>query len=256
MKADYIKYMNTTKHIWERHNFDGGNTNNTQVNLGEGYEVKFESQTNHTFTGMPGAMINYDNDIGFVGFDHSDEATSLSVTIIPNGDVNITWQEPSCMEIEGWYKIYHSNTRDGFFGTFGIDYYPTSLAIDFGINFFIHNGSMANNPGTRLYYMVIPFNSTGFMGSGTYSIGIWTEEYLSEYDTFGIPLKLSNNYTADWYCDQIPNSVGINYHNYLAQRWDWHSARMPKGAYDPVLVMTEGYQISTSKGTKYIFIGL
>jgi hypothetical protein len=256
MKADYIKYMNTTTHTWERHNFDDGNTNNIQMNLGEGYEVKFNDQINHTFTGMPGAMINYDDDIGFVGFDHIAEANSLSVSIESNGDVNITWQEPSGMKAGDRYKIFHSNTRDGFFGTFGIDYYTTSPAIDFGKNYFTHIGAMANNPGTRLYYMVIPFNSTGFMGSGTYSIGIWTEEYLYQYDTFGIPLKLSNNYTADWYCDQIPNSVGINYHNDLAQRWDWHSARMPKGAYDPILMMTEGYQISTSNATKYSFIGL
>lgn len=256
MNADYIKYMNTTTHIWEIHNFGDGNSNNTQMILGEGYEVKFGNQTNYTFTGMPGAMISYDDNIGFMGFDHSNEAKSLSVSIELNGDVNLTWEEPSGMEVGDWYVIYHSNARDGFFGTFGYDYNLSCPAIDFGINYFTHNGAMANNPGARLYYMVVPLNSTGVMGSGTYSIGIWTEEYLSEYDTFGIPLKLSNNYTADWFCDQIPDTVGINYHNYMKQRWDWHSERMPQGAYDLILKMTEGYQISTSNTTKYSFIGV
>ncbi|MEE9152440.1 MAG: hypothetical protein V3U20_11510, partial [Thermoplasmata archaeon] len=61
--------------------------------------------------------------------------------------------------------------------------------------------------------------------------------------------------TADWYCDNIPDTVGINYFIYYQQRWGWHSTRMPAGAYDPILEMTEGYQISTSGPTKFTFIG-
>jgi hypothetical protein len=77
-----------------------------------------------------------------------------------------------------------------------------------------------------------------------------------QYDTFGIPLKQSNYQTADWYCDKIPDTVGINYYIYSEQRWCWHSKRMPAGAYDPTLVMTEGYQISTLNATKFTFIGV
>ena len=104
--------------------------------------------------------------------------------------------------------------------------------------------------------MVVPFNTRGIRGSSTYSIGIWTEEFQAEYDTFGIPLKLSSNQTADWYCDNIPDTVGINYYIVNEQRWSWHPKRMPAGAFDPILVMTEGYQISTSNITKYSFIGI
>jgi len=107
----------------------------------------------------------------------------------------------------------------------------------------------------QYYYMVVPVNETGFIGASTYSIGIWTEEYLSGYDTFGIPLKQSFIETADWYCDKIPDSVGINYYIRNEQRWGWHSTRMPAGAYDPILEMTEGYQISTWGITKFTFIG-
>jgi len=103
--------------------------------------------------------------------------------------------------------------------------------------------------------MVVPFNTLGIRGASTYSIGVWTEEYLTEYDTFGIPLKMKIDNTVDWYCDNIPNTVGFNYFIYGEQRWVWHSTRMPEGAYDPVLVMAEGYQISTSSTTKYTFIG-
>ncbi len=104
--------------------------------------------------------------------------------------------------------------------------------------------------------MVVPFDASGIRGASTYSIGIWTEEFLSQYDTFGLPLQLSAYQTADWYCDNIPDAVGINYYNHSEQRWCWHSRRMPAEAYDPILEMTEGYQISTSNATKFIFIGV
>ena len=100
------------------------------------------------------------------------------------------------------------------------------------------------------------FNGSGFKGAGTYSIGIWTEELLDRYDTFGIPLKQSFNETVDWYCENIPDSMGINYFNNIYQQWRWHAKRMPKGAFDPILVMAEGYQISTSGTTKFTFVGV
>ncbi len=255
MKAEYIKYIDPTTHIWRKHDFGYGTTNNTQMKLGEGYEVEFKSQTYFTFTGMPGAMISYDDDNGFLGFNPDIEARSLEVSIKSNGDVNLTWKEPGSMS-DGWYKVYYSNKRDGFFGEFNSDYFLAPPLINFGINVATHYGAQANNPNARLYYMVVPFNASGVRGSSTYTIGIWTEEYLSQYDTFGIPLKMDGNQTADWYCDNIPDTVGINYYIYSEQRWCWHSTRMPEGAYDPTLVMIGGYQISTSGTTKFTFIGV
>ena len=81
-------------------------------------------------------------------------------------------------------------------------------------------------------------------------------EYLDDYDTLGIPLKMSSKNSADWYCDNIPDTVGINYYIYSHQRWGWHSEEMPPGVYDPKLEMTEGYQISTSIATKFTYIGM
>jgi len=105
--------------------------------------------------------------------------------------------------------------------------------------------------------MVVPFISgTGERGVSSYTLGVWTASYLDQYDTFGIPLKPSSNQTADWYCDNIPDTVGINYYVNSPQRWSWHSTRMPPGAYDPLLEMTEGYQISTLSATKFTFIGV
>jgi TolB protein len=255
MNADYIRYMNATTRRWMTHNYGDGTTNNTQMKVGEGYEVKFGSQSIYTVTGIPGAMIGYDDDSGFIGFNHTTEANNLIVTIEPNGDVNLAWPEPSSMN-NGWYEIYFSNKRDGFFGIINVSYFPVCNPVIYGNNSIIHLNALVNKSGTRIYYMVVPFNGSGIKGSSTYSLGIWTEEYLSHYDTFGIPLKLNNNNTADEFCDIIPNVVGLNYYNVSAQRWCWHSTKMPSGAYDPKLMMTEGYQISTSNTTKFTFIGI
>jgi hypothetical protein len=254
MNATYIKWMNSTTHTWMKHG-DGGN-NNTEIIVGEGYGVKFSNQTNYTFIGLPGAMISFDNDTGFLGFNTSSDAKNLTVSVEPDGNVIITWQEPISMSIGGWYDIYYSNSRDGFFKTLDEDYFLACPIVNYGNNTATHIDAQAINPGSRLYYMVVPFNSSGARGSSTYSIGIWTEEYSGGYDTFGIPLKMKNNYAADWYCDNIPYTVGINYFNYSHQEWWWHSTRMPKGAFDPILEMTIGYQISTLNVTKVTFIGV
>jgi hypothetical protein len=254
MNASYIKWMNMTTHTWMQHD-KGDSGNNTLLELGEGYEVKFDSQTKYTFCGIPGAMIIYDDDSEFSGFNPITEADILEASVELNGNVTLTWQEPSSMISGDWYEVYYSNTRDGFFRTHGIDYELVGPSIGFGTNTTTISGLGANDPGAKLYFIVVPFNISGVRGSSTYSIGIWTEEYLAGYDTIGIPLKLSNFQTADWYCDNIPDTIGINYYVYSEQRWGWHSTRMPEEAFDPIFEITEGYQISTSNATKFTFIG-
>ncbi len=255
MNADHIKYINKTTHNWMKHEFGDGAANDTQMVLGEGYEVKFTEQTNYTFTGMPGAMIIYDENKGFFGFNSSSEARNLTISIMPNGDVNLTWQQPINMN-EGWFEVFYSHNRDGFFGILNEDYFSAVSSVNFGNTQALHVGAQANDPGSRLYYMVVPFNASGMRGTGTYSIGIWTEDYQSGYDTLGIPLKLNYSQTADWYCDKISDTVGMNYYIYGEQRWGWHSKRMQGGAYDTILEMAEGYQISTSSITKFTFVGV
>jgi hypothetical protein len=69
-------------------------------------------------------------------------------------------------------------------------------------------------------------------------------------------LKTEDVYNVDWYCDNIPDTVGINYIHPDYRMWFWHSTRMPDGVFDTILEMTEGYQISTSSSTKFTFIGV
>ena len=249
MGADCIRWMDPTTRTWNKHG-DGG-VNDTQLEGGKGYEVNFDKQVNYTFTGMPGAMIKYDDDSGFLGFDPDSGAKHLTATVDPfTGNVTLSWTQPLGMDGDDTYKVYRSTTRDGFDK-------GTAMLLDtliYGDEIYIDPG-VASSPG-QYYYMIVPFNETGIIGASTYSIGIWIEDYLSGYDTLGIPLKQSFIETADWYCDNIPDTVGMNYYIVNEQRWGWHSERMPALAYDPVIVMTEGYQISTSIATKFIFIGV
>jgi parallel beta-helix repeat protein len=256
MNASYIKWMNLTTHTWMRHD-RGSSENNSIIEIGKGYEIGFlgkSIQTSYTFTGMSGAMILYD-DVPF-GFDATPlagNANNLSATVDSGGNVTLNWTQPTNMGSGDQYYVLRSTSRDGFWGTEGMNY--TQLAVlPFDILSYQDIGNATAS--TEYYYMIVPVNlSTGKRGVSSYSIGVWTAGYLDQYDTFGIPLKPSNYQTADWFCDNIPDTVGINYYIYSQQRWGWHSTRMPAGAYDPVLEMTEGYQISTSSATKFTFIG-
>jgi hypothetical protein len=251
MNADYVKWMDPMTHVWNKHG-DGG-VNDTQLEVGKGYEVRFGSPTKYTFMGMPGAMIRY-NTGSFLGFDYNSDAKSVSAAVNPiSGDVTITWSATSDLSTVQ-YHVYYSTTRDGFHGTRGVDYILLAMT-PFGTEIAVHPNAVLPAIHTQFYYMVIPLNATDAEGATTYSIGVWTAIYLAEYDTMGVPLLLTSYPTADWYCD-ADNVVGINYFIDSNQRWSWHSERMPQGAFDPQLLMAEGYQISTSNITRYTFIGI
>jgi hypothetical protein len=251
MNASYIKWMDPKTHTWMKH---GDNSvNDTQMEVGKGYEVKFDSTSKYTFLGLPGAMIRF-NSGTYVGFDYNTDAKSLSATVDPlTGNVTLTWNHPSYMGVNDSYVVYYSETRDGFHSRNPNNYSLLNI-LPCCTNVTVHPGVAL--PGTQHYYMVVPVNDTRGEGASTYSIGVWTEGYTEQYDTMGIPLILSGYKTVDVYCDEIDNTVGINYFDISVQKWSWHSLRMPKGAYDPILKMTEGYQISTSDTTKCTFIGI
>jgi hypothetical protein len=259
MNASYIKYLDSINHTWKQHNLGDGNTNKSQMKLGEGYEVKFERQTTYTFTGMPAAMISYDDiSLGFDATPDSGDAQNLIAWVNGDGNVILLWIIPDNTNMNDTYSVIRSEKRDGFWGTEDVDYegiYCISGCTPGVVHSFMDSGIA--KPGTEYYYMIVPINeSTGEIGVSSYSVGVWTEEYWEGYDTIGLPLKVGNSQCADWYCDNIEYSKGINYYNVTCQEWWWHSTAMPEEAFDPLLKMTEGYQISTSNVTNFTFIGV
>jgi hypothetical protein len=248
MGARYIKWMNPATNKWMQHG--DGFINDATLEVGRGYEVAFDTATDYTFTGMPAAMIRHEL-VGFAGFDYSTSAKNLRIIDVnPSGDVTLEWDEPVGMDPFGGYNIYYSATRDGF------DDGSAQLlgALPVFTRVITHSDAAASE--AQYYYMVVAFNETGAEGSSTYSIAVWTEEYNVGYDTMGIPVVLTTDKTADWWCEQINDVVGFNYlFDTTTGEWGWHAQRMPEGAFDPTLVMAEGYQISTRATAKYIFIG-
>jgi uncharacterized protein YegL len=248
MNARYIKWMNPISHKWMKHG--EGEVNDALLEVGSGYVVAFDSATTYTFLGMPGAMIRYTTH-WFLGFDYATGAKSLIASVNPvTGDVTLNWDEPLVRDSNGGYNVIYSTTRDGFSdgSTTLLAFVPASSP-----RMAIHSG--ATSFPSQYFYMVVPVNESGYEGASTYSVAVITSGYDAEYDTMGIPVVQSSDQTADWFCSEIDDAVGINYLADSNGRWSWHSERMEKGAYDPEIVMTEGYQISTVTQTKYTFIG-
>jgi hypothetical protein len=252
MNANYIKYMDHVSQTWVKHNFGDRDLNNIPMEVGEGFEVEFARQTNYTFTGMPGAMILFDNvSFGFDATPGSGEANSLTATFQgPLGDVTLNWAQPSCMDINDQYHVLRSNVRDGFFS----GNYIQIATLSFNTLSYTDYGNATTGP--QHYYMIIPVNETGIRGVSSYGIGVWIGKYYMGYDTLGLPLKPESTQSLDWFCDIIPSTWGMNYYNITEQRWVWHKTIMPRGAYDPDVVMADGYQISTIRPTFYIYIGI
>jgi hypothetical protein len=256
LEVSYIKWMDPQNKTWVQHNdTDGPGVHDAMVEVGEGFMVFYNQSSIFTFTGMPGAMIIYDNALfGFNTTFDCNEANSLIATVDRNGNVTLSWIQPKNMNPSERYYVFRSIMRDGFWGTSDEDYKHIAILNYSELSYSDEGVAVA---GTNYYYIVVPFNiSACRYGSSTYSVGVWTADYYEGYNTISLPLKTNNLQTANWYCDNIENVVGINYFIYPTQRWSWHSARMSSGAYDPILEMSEGYQMSTSNTTKFTFIGI
>jgi uncharacterized protein YegL len=248
MNANYIKYIESGD--WVQHNMaHGSGTFDILMEVGKGYEVELPGATDYTFLGMPGAQIHYLEDT-WGGFDPDTEAANFFASVDPVlKNVMLQWNRPVLMTDQDWYVIYRSTTRDGFDSGLAIEIakfkWGTETLVDLG----------AAQPGTQWYYMIIPENSTGKIGRSTYSIGVFTVDLEIGYDTLGIPLQTGTVQSLDGYCSQFTNVTGINYFINSDARWSWHSTQMPAGAFDPDMIMTDGYQVSTFNPGRYTFIG-
>ncbi|TET90502.1 MAG: hypothetical protein E3J35_06440 [Methanomassiliicoccales archaeon] len=145
------------------------------------------------------------------------------------------------------YLIFRSGRRDGLHDL-------SLLPIANTTETYWIDSDVIGNGRSEYYYMVIPVDSSGGLGSSTYSVGIFTEEYQSGTDAFALPLKLLESHSLDWYCDNIPNVVGIVH--LMKGYWRLHAIEMPEGVYDAIATLAEGYQISFNETTTtFTFIG-
>ena len=235
---NYIRWTNTTGHWVTHYPAMGEGVNDKQVEMGEGFEISLTSNTTYTFVGSPASMIRFHEGLG----DSVTFRKSLLARTEGN-DVNLSWQSVAGASE---YIIFRSERRDGLHNL------SLSPIAETTWNYW-QDLSIIGNEESEYYYMVIPVDSQGEFGSSTYSIGVSMEVYEAGSDTFALPFKPVEVHSLDWYCDNIPNVVGIIH--LMKGYWRLHAREMPEGVYDAVALQGEGYQISTDATARFIFIG-
>jgi parallel beta-helix repeat protein len=237
--VDFIRWVNPSGHWITHYSSMGPGFNDTPVMMGTGFEVSLSSPTNFTFCGYPASMIRFHEGFG----DPITFRKSLSVGV-DGANVNLSW-EAVAGAIE--YSVFRNEHRNGLHN-------PSlpPLANVTSTNW--KDIGAIGNYGSELYYMVIPVDFVGELGSSSYSVGVITVEYESGSDTFALPLKPVGTHFLDWYCDHVPSIVGMAY--LKSEMWIFHANEMPVGVYDVEVLQGEGFQISfTGPTTRFTFVG-
>lgn len=239
--ATYVRWMNPLGRWVTHYKGSGEGIQDTAAEIGQAYEIYLENTSTFTFCGFPGSMIRFAE--GRVG-DSLSFRRGLNVTV-QNDDIVLNW--PSIASISG-YHVFMSNIRNGL--------HNLSLEPVAKLNSSTTTWRDANvlGKGGEYYYMIIPVNLTGGLGSSTYGMGVFVRNYSGESDTFSLPLKSRTQQSIDWYCGNIPSTVGIAY--MISGVWKFHAIQMPAGVYDVEVLQGDGYQISIDgSATRFAFIG-
>jgi hypothetical protein len=197
-------------------------------------------------------MIQYD-DYAYAGFDLTADAGSLTASVAGN-DVLLTFTQPAGMTAGvDYYEVYYATSRTGFFDGTALLVTGVPIIAPATPTVTVTHTNALTAPNSEFYYMVIPVTATNGRGSSTYSIGVWTRAFAG-HGTLGLPLRPSAVETVDWYCDAIPNVLGMDF--YSNGYWTGHTPAMPAGVYDADVIMGAGYQLTVSPGSgRYSFVG-
>ncbi len=237
--TEFVRWMNATGHWVTHYPSMGEGVNDVPAVVGDSYEISLSSPINFTFCGHPASMIRFREGLG----DSPVFRKSLSAQVEGN-DVNLSWEA-----VTGaiGYLVFRSEERNGLHN---LSLLPIANAT---VTYWIDSGVIESGR-SEYYYMVIPVDSSGGLGSSTYSVGVFTVEYQSGTDSFALPLKPVEPRSLDWYCDNIANVVGIIH--LMKGYWRLHAREMPEGVYDVEALQGEGYQISIDGATTtHTFVG-
>ncbi|MCK5290440.1 MAG: hypothetical protein KAR39_00280 [Thermoplasmata archaeon] len=238
--VDFVRWLDVNDH-WVTHRKGmGAGVNDAPVMIGEGYEVKLTSLTRYTFCGYPASMIRFHEGLGV----SPDFRRSLSAE--KSGlSIDLEWNH--VLGASG-YDVFRSENRYGLNGLLP----PPVATLPAGQNTWTDVDVLLSVG--EYYYMVVPLDSKGTLGSSSYSIGIVLVEFEAGHSTLGLPLEPISVLTIDHYCEDGLNVVGLAYMQ--KEVWKFHATAMPFGAYDPVMEQSEGYQISVNGiASRYTIIG-
>lgn len=239
--TEFIRWMDSSGHWVTHHRRMAEGQYDVQAQMGRGYEIGLSSVARFTFCGYPASMIRFQEGLGeSVDFRRSLTAQKSGT------DVVLDWN-PAGGSTE--YRIFVSNERNGLHDMSLQPVASVSSAqttwTDLGV---------LSAPGEH-YYIVIPVDSQGELGSSTYSVGVVSIAYSPGSDTFALPLKPIQDHSLDWYCDVISDVAGMAYSTF--GEWKYHAREMPSGVYDRLVQASEGYQISisASMSQRFTFVG-
>jgi hypothetical protein len=237
LNTEFIRWMDASGHWVTHDSSQNPGVDDIQANVGEGYEISLASPTTFTFCGYPASMIRFHEGLG----DSIAFRKSLSAVVVGN-DVNLTWQS---VPGAGWYLVYKSEIRNGLHD---LSLMPIANITE---TYWTDVGALVGRD--EYYYTVIPADSAGQLGSSTYSVGVFTIAYQGGSDTFALPLKSMSSHTLDWYCENVQDVDGMAY--ITSEVWKFHAKEMPMGRYDPIVQISQGYQISSSLSSQFVFVG-
>ncbi len=252
--AGYLEYMEAER--WLR--VPGSGDPTRAIEVGEGCVVELGSDVRFTFVGLPGTMIRYD-ELLFGGFDHTGNAKNLELGIVGN-NIRIVWQQPIGSDA---YDIYYSNSRVGFYGEPGLDYWSlySSYVPPAGPVVSVDHVNAIFEPYDEFYYMIFPLNASLGTGSGSYSSGIWIGRFTQGYQAISLPLKPFSNgqyayHNVSYYADYITDALVVLWFKQSESRWVPHIPAMEAGVYDREFAMFVTLKINVSSDVVFGFAGV
>jgi hypothetical protein len=252
--ADYLEYMEAEHWLSVPGNGDPVRT----VNVGDGCLIELGFDKRYTFTGLPGTMIRYD-ELLFDGFDLAGNAKDLEIIILGN-NIRITWEQPPGADA---YDIYYSDSRVGFYGDLGMDYWPlySSFVPPATPVVSVDHMNALLEPYDEFYYMIFPQNTSLGPGSGSFSSGIWVARFTLGYQAISLPLKPFSNgqyayFDVSHYADTILNTVVILWYKQSESRWVPHVPAMENGVYDREFTMFVTLKLNVSLNVVFGFAGI
>jgi hypothetical protein len=242
--TDYIKWCDPGTQTWVTHYYsDGVGVNDDVMRVGQGYEIYLANPITYTFWGKPACSVRYLEGM-------LPQPTNYQLTVDASHNVHLSWNPVGGAD---HYVIYRATSREE------LNYYSLMFAAETSGLTWTDNDPSTNIGGVDFYYAVGAVNSSSVHTTynTTYAIGVWVGDYAAGYHAVGLPLRTFDfdTKTLDEYCDDIPNTVGMNYFIQSSQRWGWHRYNMPMGVYDEVMGYSSGYQLSVHTAAKYSYYG-
>lgn len=239
----------------------GAGDSTRTLTVGEGYVGTFAVAATFTFTGLPGAMIDYAGwpPYALSGFDPDTTARTIAATAYGD-DVVVTWGEiPGFALPNETYEVYAASTPSGLRGDPWNDFklLATVPARGTGTASVVHAGALLS--GNQWFYFIVPVQDSYRRGPSTYSIGVSAISLGPGYGTLGLPFRpyVAGTYVMPDISSLLaPNVTGVLWYDNARGDWVAHGTWMPVGMYDVGLTMVMAIQVSASTPTRVVFTGV